>query len=330
MSDDFTAVLDAAKDSGAGIADFLSSPSATATPTAAPAESPAQTPSVGSAGSAAPLPAADAALPSPSATPTAPVVSADPISDARKVLEASPEYQPIFELQQRFTSGDLREVVPQLEMLARDPVAFSKALNEHLRATGQIQPEPAPKAAEPFKLPEADLRAEDGTTAYSAGKLAEVIEALRAEFSTQIQSSVQPLEGIRQEREAQQQFEQRREQAKADIARAQKHIPDFAELEPEIKKIIAADYAKPVDQRDFNGNIYAAAHVARTNLKPSLEQSAKAKITADLKAKAAASTEGPGTHRPTNAHTAPPSGFREAFERDPQNAEAAIARIFGR
>lgn len=320
---EFSTVLDTAQDAGASIADFPSSPSATATPASTQAESTAQTPSVGSAGSAADLPGADAALPSPSA----PAVSADPIADARKVLEASPEFKPIFELQQRFNGGDLAQTVPYLEMLANDQRGFYDALGAHLRETGQIQPDAKP---EPFKLPEADLRAEDGTTAYSAGKLAEVIEALRAEFTGQLQTSVQPLEEIRSEREAAQQFEQRKTQAKADVERAKKHIPDFADLEPEIKKIIVADYAKPVDQREFNGNIYAAAHVARTNLKPSLEQSAKEKITAGLKAKAAASTEGPATLRPTNAHTAPPTGFREAFERDPQNAEAAINRIFGR
>ncbi len=325
MSDDFSAVLDAAKETGAGIADFpSSSPTATATPAAAPAESPAQTPTSGSAGSAVPVPDAAAALPSQSA---APIVSADPIADARKVLEASPEFKPIFELQQRFNGGDLAETLPYLEMLARDQPGFYKALGDHLRQTGQLE---ADKAPAPFKLPEADLRAEDGTTAYSASKLGEVIEALRAEFTNQLQTSVKPLDGIRQEREAQQAFEQRRDQAKADIARAQKHIPDFAELEPEIKKIIQADYQKPVDQRDFNGNIYAAAHVARTNLKPSLEQSAKDKITAGLKEKAAASTEGPGTLKPTNVNTTAPNGFMDAFERDPQNAEAAINRIFGR
>lgn len=321
MSDDFSAVLDTAQASGAGIADFPSSPSAATTPASTQTESPAQMPSVGSAGSAADLPGAEAVALSPQSA------AADPIADARKVLEASPEYKPIFELQQRFNGGDLAQTVPYLEMLATDPVGFAKALTDHLKSTGQIPPEA--KSA-PFALPEADLRAEDGTTAYSAAKLGEVIEALRADITQQLQASVQPLEGIRQEREAAQQFEQRKTQARADIERAKKHIADYAELEPEIKRLFAADYAKPVEERDFNGNIYAAAHVARTNLKPSLEQSAKEKITAGLKAKAAASTEGPATLRPTTAHTAPPQGFREAFERDPQNAEAAINRIFGR
>src|SRR5690349_19246676 len=102
---DFSAVLDTAKDAGAGISDFSSSPSATAPAADTPNESPAQTPTSGSAGSAVALPAVDASVSSQSAT--TPVVSADPIADARKVLEASPEYKPLFELQQRFQGGDL-------------------------------------------------------------------------------------------------------------------------------------------------------------------------------------------------------------------------------
>lgn len=323
---EFTAVLEQAADSGATIADFPSSPAATATPAAAPAESPAQTPSVGSAGSAVASPRVDApALPSQEA---APVASVDPIADARKVLEASPEYKPIFELQQRFNGGDLAETIPYLEMLANDLPGFYKAVGEQLRASGQLEPEPTPTPVEPFKLPEADLRAEDGTTAYSAAKLGEVIEAIRAEFRNELQSSVKPFESIRQEREQQEQFEQRRDQAKADIARAQKHIPDFAELEPEIKKILVADYAKPVNQREFNGNIYAAAHVARGTLQSSIQQSATDKVKAGLAAKVAASTEGPRAQKASNVDTTPPTSFYEAMQRDSVNAEAAIDRMF--
>lgn len=329
---EFTAVLDAASDAGATITDFPSSPTATATPAAAPAESPAQTPSVGSAGSAVESPAAASpALPSQSAaaSPAAtPAPSVDPIADARRVLEASPEYKPLFELQQRFgANGDLAATIPYLETLARDPLAFHKELTDHLRSTGQLQDAPAP---EPFKLPEADLRAEDGTTAYSAAKLGEVIEAIRAEFRNELQTSVKPFESIRQERESQQQFELRRDAARADIARAQKHIPDFAQLEPEIKRILLDDYAKPVDQREFNGNIYAAAHVARTTLQPSKQTDATDKVKASLNAKVAASTEGPRAAVASNVDTTPPTSFLDAMQRKPQDAEAAINRIFGR
>lgn len=333
MSELFTSdTADSTPDHGASLASELSTTSSvpTATPDAATVQP--STPDLDAAGhgsAAAPtLPSTQTETPAAQPrTEAGQFAPADPIAQARQSLESDPVYAPIFELRNRFTDGDFQEVIPRLERLARDPIAFYNDLGEELKRNGML---PSGEQQGAFELLEPDLSNEDGSQqAYSAGAVAKMLQQLRAEMTGHIQPILterQEAERVQKENE---EFQSRLKVAQSEVRKAAASLPNFTELVPEIKQLLAADREKPAHMREFNDNIYAAYFRASQSNQTTLEERARQTVVADLKKKSEASTTQPRARVSGGGESRPPRNFAEASERSPNAALAALASLGG-
>lgn len=214
--------------------------------------------------------------------------------------------------------------------LRANPEAFAHQLAKELGYTlVKAGAAAAPTAETPsdVKLPQGRLQAEDGTRAYAADQMPDIIKAITAQVMSQLNPRLQPMEQDRQQAETRRQeetrFRNRSAQLNSALNEARK-LPHFTkENEP---AILAMMKAIPQQERIAMGPI-AAIHVAYNKFMaetvlPSIDTAAEERVRANWTKKAATST---GSGHPTANGGAPkPKQIRDG---DVQGLAARMAEM---
>lgn len=244
----------------------------------------------------------------------------DPVqleTQIRTKVEAELKNDPRYQVAQQFDPAEFAGAVDQLRLMQQNPVEFYRRFGEELKQAGMLQPDPA---QQPFSLPDADLEAEDGTKAYSAERLAEIVTGLQR----QIDAKIQPFEQERAARQREQQQAQTMTRAKATVDEAAKKYDGFNELRPQIVQEMLRD--KQTGRFRSLEQVYL--DVYHTQYLPTRDEKVRQQHAESLRAKAAATATRPTGGVPRGGPAGPAKTFRQAIER---NGGAAVAdNIFGR
>lgn len=334
-------------DTGSGVATAVETPSASSTATAAtsqPSSTSTETsqpqtppknfrqaidrlsddggPSGARPSSPDPASGSDAVADAPAAPFDPASIPADVQAKLRESWEA--ELGPWNQLRQSVDPQEFQQAIGHMTQLAQDPVAFYRQLEQELKQSGFLsdQPEtpqtPAQAAPKPFAMPDADLVAEDGTKAYSAERLAEIVNGLQSQIDAKLAEKFAPIEAEQAQRELEAVQTQQREQAKSLIDTARKEWEGFTELEPQIKSLMLKDRRYSLEGAYFK--------TFKESYLPSLKQRERTAYTQELAKKAEATTTRPAGSVSRGGAT-PVKSFRDAIER---NGGAQVAeQLFG-
>jgi hypothetical protein len=187
--------------------------------------------------------------------------------------------------------------------IAANPQEFATRLAGELgmKLVPANQPAAAEGGAADFKLPAPRLRAEDGTAAYSADQMPEIVKGIVAHVTSTLNSRLQPIETERQQTAAQAKetaaLNQRVRIVTGALNKA-RELPHFKENEPAILQVLKD---MPAEDRRALGPI-AAMHQAyntflATKIFPSIETAAEERVKKSWGKKAATST---GSGHPSN------------------------------
>ena len=314
--------------------------------TAAVADAPASTPDASTSSTTttaeAPksfreaLDAWDQKPPSPQSTPNGPdpavtgdgaesaaAAASDPIeariSEERAKWDAEQKASPWHAIQESFDPQEFAGAVEQLRLMQTDPRAFYESFGRELKQAGLLPDAPAP-APKPFTMPEADLQAEDGTTAYSAERLAEIVQGLQA----QIDAKIQPFEQEHQARLQEAEARKTESKAKSIVDEAAGKYEAFNELKPQIVQEMLRDKATG----KFRSLEQVYLEVFQKSYLPTRDEKVRQQALADLRAKAAVTTTRPAGGVPRGGQTGPAKSFRDAIERN--GGASAAEAVFSR
>lgn len=243
----------------------------------------------------------------------------DPVkleTDIRAKVEAELKNDPRYQVAQQFDPREFSEAVDELRLMRSNPTEFHRQFGEKLRQAGLL-PNDAP---DPFSLPDADLEAEDGTKAYSAERLADIVNGLQR----QIDAKIQPFAQERAERQREQQKAETFSRAKTMVEDAAKKYDGFTELRPQIVQEMLRD--KQTGQFRSLEQVYL--DVYNKQYLPKRDEKVRQKHAEELRAKAAVTATRPTGGVPRGGSTGPAKTFRQAIER---NGGSSVAdSVFGR
>jgi hypothetical protein len=177
--------------------------------------------------------------------------------------------------------------------LRKDPRAFHARLGAELEGAGG-----APEA--PFTLPQGKLKAEDGTFAYSADQMAEILAGFKKDITREllqngrIQDVISFVDG-ESERRSTEEAENARKQTISSVLTEMREKPHFKENEKDVIALIAAwNHADParLRQRGVAWAVQAAYDeiLQKKVYGVSYEANIEAKIREDMRKKAGSTT----------------------------------------
>lgn len=218
-----------------------------------------------------------------------------------------------------FRPEEFAPILPQIQKLSTDPVAFYRDLGEQLQQHGLLPQQPQPhaptrSAAPQGAEPEPDLVNPDtGELLYSAPQLQKALAWREGQIEARLRREMQPL--MESHRQSQQEREmstlKTSAEAKASDAIAEAQTWEgFDELKPKIAALMRNDRRYSLEGAYLK--VYQSEYV------PTRKQRERESVVAELKQKGRAGSSGISPNSRSNATPTDSSqaGFREALERN--------------
>jgi hypothetical protein len=184
---------------------------------------------------------------------------------------------------------ELRTALTLLADFRKNPADFISRVDAHLKTNGGV--------AQPFKFPDGRLKAEDGTLAYSAPQVQEILQEFKKDLTRELLSQG-PLQNVisyvdreSHQREADDTARQAQETITSVLTEA-RQLPHFKENEQDIVNLIAAwneTHPEVLKSRGVAWAVQAAYNQLLTKkvYGPSYESGVENRIREEMKKKAA-------------------------------------------
>lgn len=250
-----------------------------------------------STGAATGAPDASGTTPSPSGEAPEPRITAA-VRNAREKVEQELGWARAYG-----TKDDVDWAMQRVNYMKANPRAFVQQLASELGLTIGEAPVAAPKTIEDLSDPEPDLRAEDGTLAYSNKAIARLManagERLRREMKEQMQPALEYAEQGRQQAEQ----AQLSAQAKDFATRALGEVKKLAHFDQESvnREYLALSPAQRQEMGAYGALMTAYTNHITKNVLPTLSTTARTETIEDLRRSAVAGSTTAASATPASA-----------------------------
>jgi hypothetical protein len=194
----------------------------------------------------------------------------------------------VYEGEIGYTPDEYRTLKPWVDLLAQDGVAAYHAIGARLRQQGLLNDAapaqaPPPVAARPVaQRPQPDLRAEDGTLAYSAPAMEQLLQWQAAQINGQLDERFKPFDEMQHERKVEQIHNHADKLATAAIAQAETW-EGWNDLKPKVAAMMQRDGRHTLNSA-YNALLPAYLKERDTKLKAEARQQTLDEIAAKPKA----------------------------------------------